>query len=137
MRTLTGATGAFLSERLGVGAADFAAAFCLVRTSAALGQLPVDGAGHQVLTHVHAEDGIIEIDVADLLVFEANNVAFHFIIPSPLYQQRRRLRRLLPELLPRVLLLRPGRSQPGLLLRPGPHPLHRAEPPGTAGRQQL
>src|SRR5271167_4687850 len=67
---LTGAARALLLVGFFGRALDVADALGLVRAGAAFGELPIDDAGEDVTTNRKPEHGVVELDVADLLIVE-------------------------------------------------------------------
>src|SRR5690606_32172481 len=77
VRALTSATGAFLFERLASTTADFRANLNLLGTGAATSALPVYNFPEEVLANFCAEDRVVELKRARLLVFKIKYVNIH------------------------------------------------------------
>ena len=81
-RTVTSAAGALLLVHLLARTRVLVAGLNLVGAGAALGQLPVDGAGQEVAADVgDAEDGVRQVHVTGGLAVELDDREFHYASP--------------------------------------------------------
>src|SRR5688572_19485741 len=83
-RAVTGRTGTLLAVPLLGRAVDLAAGLGLVRTGAALGELPDDDALDEVSARLQTEDLVLEIDLARRLGIQVEDLQLHLSPPPSL-----------------------------------------------------
>ena len=85
-RSLAGVTAAFLVKRLFAATGNIGTSFGVMNTGTAFGKLPINCTRQEIGANLETENRIVQIDRADLLVIKADDIQFHWLIPS--YRRR-------------------------------------------------